>query len=280
MKGTLDKRITLINGIHRRLKLDSEIEDGKVSAAIERLFKDDEVLSGLEKATRELRTTAHEIKMSVLKAFLSQLAKYGILSPNVDYVDWCSGRGELAYSLAHLVGSPVVRSDRKFSKKNLLEELFPCTRDYDIRNLQFDLNSLRSSNDVRAIPENPKGRVAYVGTYCCGSLPDLIVRYAQLQERMPDLIAIIPCHHEKMDFELSNLASRISLSQDVFNALRRVAGDLQLQNGYHVVARKAMEIIDYHRSLNLKHLGYDAKFVRIYSPSVSPFNNMIIGVKN
>ncbi|MBS3104950.1 hypothetical protein J4234_01710 [Candidatus Woesearchaeota archaeon] len=280
MKGTLDERVTLIRGIHRRLNLDTEIVDGKVSGAVDRLLKDDDVLSGLEKATRELRTTAHEIKISVLRAFLSQLAKYGFLRPDVDYVDWCSGRGELAYSLAHLIGPQVVRSDRRFSKKNLVEKIFPCTKEYGITKIPFDLKSLTSMQHVPTIPESPKGKVAYVGTYCCGSLADLIVRYAELQQRMPDFIGILPCHHEKMEFELSNLASKISLSRDIFNLLRRAVEYLQLEDGYRAVARKAMDIIDYHRALNLRHLGYDARVVRIYPHSVSPFNNMLVGVKS
>jgi len=280
MKSTLDKRVTLIRGIHRRLKLDTEIEDGEVSGAVERLLKNEDVLSGLEKVTRELRTTAHEIKISVLRAFLSQLAKYGFLSPNVNYVDWCSGRGELAYSLAHLVGSQVVRSDRKFPKKNLLEEIFPCTKEYGITKVLFDLKSLASMEQVPNVPENPKGKVAYVGTYCCGSLPDLIVRYAQLQSEVPDFIAILPCHHEKMDFELSALAAKIKLDERLFALLTKASGHIRYSDGYHTVARRAMEVIDYFRAENLKLLGYDAKVVRIYHPNVSPFNHMIIGVKN
>ena len=83
-----------------------------------------------------------------------------------------------------------------------------------------------------------------------------------------------------MEFELSALASKTRLDEKLFSLVKRAVAYLQHHNGYHPVARKSMEVIDYFRAENLRRMGYDAKVVRIYHPNVSPFNHMIIGLKH
>lgn len=276
---SIEKRIKQIKGLHARLGLDTKIEDVKPSEYVERLFRDDEVLSGLERATKRVRPEVHEIKIGILMAFLSQVERYGFLSRDINYADWCSGRGELAYVITHFVGAESVRVDKNFPRKNIIEECFPCTRQYQIPKIQLDLTAVDYDGNVLQIQKNPSGKVAYLGTHCCGSLADLVVKYLDLQTEKPDFIGIVPCHHEKMDFELSTKASKLKLSEDIFAVLKRAIADLQRTDGYHNVARRAMEMIDHYRAENLKLLGYDAKVVRLYPPSVSPFNHMIIGIR-
>ena len=277
---TIEQNIKLIEGLHSRLRLKEVIEDGEKSATIDSLFKDDDILSGLETAAKKLKTSSHEVKIKILRAFLSQIDFYGFANENVTYVDWCSGRGELAYTICHLIGSKGVRVDRKFAKRNIIEDFFYCTRQHNIPTVTLDLTHIDYDGNVPPIPRNTKGKVAYLGVHCCGSLTDLIARYGQLQKRHPDFIGILPCHHEKMDFKLSTLASELRLSREIFDVLIRAAGDLKSADGYHEAARKAVDIIDYYRAENLKLFGYDAKVIRLYPVNVSQFNHMIIGVKS
>jgi hypothetical protein len=75
------------------------------------------------------------------------------------------------------------------------------------------------------------------------------------------------------------LASGIKLNEKLFALLARAAGHIQHSDGYSSVARKAMEIIDYVRTENLKVMGYNARTVRLYHPNVSPFNSLLIGTR-
>lgn len=279
MAGSRVKNRTgIIKGLHRKLGIDGKIEDGRVSSSVERLFKDDGILSGLEKAAKTLRTSAHEVKVGILRAMLSQVDIYGFLNPNYDYVDWCSGRSELAYTLAHLIGARVVRVDKRFPNKNIIKEIFPCTQQYNVPAVKFDLTGREDWQHITVL-ENPKRKVAYIGAHCCGSLPDLIVYYAELQKKKPDFVALLPCHHEKMDFELSTLATRIDIDDKWFRILTRAAADLKNPNGYHEAARKSMEIINYYRAENLRNLGYKADIVRLFHPNFSHYNYLIVGVR-
>lgn len=272
-------RVNFIRGLHKRLGLDNLIELGETSEPVASRFGDKHVRRGLERAIKELRSDVHKIKVNILTALLSQVEQYGFLDGSCDYVDWCSGRGELSYAITHLFGGSTVRVDRKFSKTNILENYFPCTQHYQVPTVVFDLTTLREKVNAPPIVIGQNKKIAYVGSHCCGSLPDLIVQYGELQREKPDFVAIIPCHHEKMDFELSTLASKIAINKDIFKLLTRAVADLHGTDGYHDAARKAMEIIDHHRALNLRHLGYDSKVVRLYHPNVSSYNHLIIGVR-
>lgn len=221
----------------------------------------------------------HKVKLGILKPLLSEIDNAGFMEPDVNYVDWCSGKSFLAYVIAHLIGAPVTRVDIRFPRSYLLERYFPCVGQFEMPAFKFDLTTLRDKKQPPEIPKAIDGRVAYLGLYCCGSLPDLIGRYAQLQDKLPDLVAVVPCHHWQMDFELSTLASGIKLSEKLFALLSRAAGYIHHSDGYRSVARRAIEIIDYIRTENLKAMGYDARVVRIYHPNVSPFNTLLIGTR-
>ena len=275
---TLEERITFIRGLHRRL--DVKLEEANSSKRVTELFEDQELQNGLNSLAREQKTTVHKVKLSVLTPFLSEIDNSGFLQSDVSYVDWCSGRGFLTHLIAHSFGASVTMVDVRFPRNYILERHFPCVLGYEIPRVKFDLTSLRDDKHPTQIPENTNDRIAYIGMHCCGSLPDLIVRYAQLQSRMPDFIAILTCHHEKMDFELSTLASKIKIDDEkLFALVKRVVAHLKYYDGYHPVARKAMEIIDYLRAENLQRMGYEARVVRIYHPNVSPFNHMVIGIR-
>ena len=274
---TLEERIVLIRGLHRRLGI--EIEEAKPSERVDKLFQDPRLQVGLDNLAREQRTTAHKVKLSVLKPFLSEIDNAGFLESDVGYVDWCSGKGFLAYLIAHSVEALVIRVDVKFPRNYLLEKYFPCVLEHEIPKVKLDLATLKDDRHPPQISEEPNGKTAYIGMYCCGSLPDLIVKYAQLQREMPDFIAILPCHYEKMDLELSALAAKTRLDEKLFTLLARASRRIGHSDGYHTVARKAMEVVDYFRAENLKVMGYDAKVVRIYHPNVSPFNHLIVGIK-
>ncbi|MBS3113682.1 hypothetical protein J4448_01150 [Candidatus Woesearchaeota archaeon] len=275
---TLEERLTFIRGLHRRLEI--EIEAASSSERVEKFIENPELQAGLTNLAREQRITVHKVKLSVLKPFLSEIDNSGFLESDINYVDWCSGRGFLAYLVSHFVGAPVTMIDIKFPKNHLLERYFPCILEHEIPKVKFNLTTLKCDRYLPQMPEESNGKTAYMSMHCCGSLPDLIVRYAQLQSRMPDLIAILPCHYEKMEFELSALASKTRLDEKLFSLVKRAVAYLQHHNGYHPVARKSMEVIDYFRAENLRRMGYDAKVVRIYHPNVSPFNHMIIGLKH
>ena len=221
----------------------------------------------------------HKVKLGILKPLLSEIDNAGFLEPDVNYVDWCSGKSFLAYAIAHLVGAPVTRVDVRFPRSYILERYFPCVSKYDIPFVKFDLSTLKDKEQSPEIPKAADGRIAYLGLYCCGSLPDLIGRYAQLQGKLPDLVAVVPCHHGQMTFDLSTLASGIKLNEKLFALLARAAGHMQHSDGYRSVARRAMEIIDYVRAENLKVMGYNARVVRLYHPNVSPFNTLLIGTR-
>ncbi|MBI2658202.1 hypothetical protein HYX08_05925 [Candidatus Woesearchaeota archaeon] len=274
----LEERIKLISGLHERWKIGEELQETKPSKRVEKLFEDSHLQEGVDSLAREQKTTVHKIKLGILKPLLSEIDNAGFLEPDVNYVDWCSGKSFLAYAIAHLAGAPVTRVDVRFPRSYLLERYFPCIRKYDIPFVKFDLATLR---DKKPSPEilRADGKVAYLGLYCCGSLPDLIGRYAQLQSSLPDLFAVVPCHHGQMDFDMSTLASGIKLSEKLFTVLARAVGHMQQSDGYRPVARKAMEIIDYVRAENLKAMGYNARIVRLYHPNVSPFNNLLIGTR-
>ena len=277
----LEERIRLIRGLHERWKVDKELQATKPSKRVEKLFEDSQLQKGVNSLTREQRTTVHKVKLGILKPLLSEIDNVGFLEPDVYYVDWCSGKSFLAYAIAYLIRAQVTRVDVRFPSSYLLKRYFPCVRQYEIEmaTFKFDLTTLRDKEQPPEIPKATDGKVAYLGLYCCGSFPDLIGRYAQLQGKLPDLVAIVPCHHGQMTFDLSTLASGIKLNEKLFALLAKASGHMQHPDGYRSVARRAMEIIDYVRTENLKAMGYNARVVRLYHPNVSPFNSLLIGTR-